>query len=464
MTQLTYSAYSRKALNPIKPTKRALLGLMLAFTSFMMLIIELNSIGTYGEAKSLIQIFGFSLFIGYCYSFYSESHTFISTSFYQLFYYLGMMLSAIMIGFGAHMYEIKGDGNSNGLFWITLFFATTGFEAAYLGYITSSKKTAARPIHSLNRLFIRTAVYATLLGSFLILAIYGSPLSYEVTRVSYWGLVAPSYLSPIRILVITTFFLATAEYFIRKNKQKDTTVQKIKILSYVFISLILLGEKFTVAIFFLFIWLTIQSSFSPKESTTKTYVHVFFVLILAMAYVGYTYSRMGLGPEFVFARLALQGQVLWSVLNESLTTLSWGATLDCNIDCLSSFDGRDFVAQRYLPPTTYELNQETGTSLSGFMPSIQILTFGIPIAILIHLVFSFFLGRIQFVLSNMISGMDIIGAFLYFVVYFFALGFWYVGNINTVKLIFFSYLILLFYKFIRIIYFRIQRERLHVQR
>lgn len=433
----------------MKLTNRHLLGILLVAASLALLFIELNHDNSKSITQPHLLAFGLLIFTTYCVKFYTDDYQFISSSFYQIFYYFGMLISAALISSGAYMYEIRQHGTANGTYWITIIFAVIGLESAHIGYKSQRKTSHTNSQKRLNKLFLKYLIYGTLAASFLILLIYGSPLKQDVTRVNYWGAIAPSYLSPIRIFIFTSFILVVANFYQKKQANTNTTTATITIILYLAIAILLLGEKFTAAIFFIFTWLIVKSSISSQNEITSTFTKVIAILLIALAYVAFTYNNMGIGYEFIITRISLQGQVLWSTLNEDFETIAFGANLILNQSPSQILDIRDTIEQRYLPTTTYELNQDSGTSLSGFSPTIPILLLGLPLAGMAHAVFSFYLGRVQSRLMQSVRKHDHIAAFLKFTIYFFLISIWYVGNINTLKIVLASYIAYFVYQDIK---------------
>lgn len=430
----------------MKVPNRRLLGIFLLAASLVLLFMELNTNNSNPIAQPYFLTFGLVIFAAYCIKFYTDDYRFILSSFYQVFYYFGMLVSAALISSEAYMYEIGQYGTANGAFWLTIVFAVIGLESAYIGYKSQRKAIYTNFPKKLNKLFIKSLIYGTLVASFLILLTYGSPLNQDVTRVNYWGLVAPSYLSPIRILIFTSFLLAVVNYYQRRQVRGNTVLAKAIIMLYIVVAIFLLGEKFTAAIFFIFAWLIVKSSISSKIEFSNTFLKVFAILLVALTYVAFIYEGKGVGYDFIVTRVSLQGQVLWSALNEDLETIAFGANLIFN---QGFFDVRDTVERRYLPTATYVLNQDTGTSLSGFFPAIPILLLGLPLAVVAHAIFSIYLGRVQAQLMQSVRSGDHVAAFLKFTIYFFLIAMWYVGNINTFKIVLVSYIACFVYQDIK---------------
>lgn len=433
-------------MSKINRTYLSLWGLLFSIILFFLdVIIEENL----GISIYLIAI-GWLFFIIYLITFYKDNYQFISSSFYQIFYYVAMLISATLISTGEYMYEIQMYGNSNGVFWVCISYAIFGFEFSYIGYKKSIKNISRKKTISknLDTIASYTIIGLTLFISVFILFRYGSPLSYEVSRVKFWGEIAPSYLSFIRPLLILTFFLTVNLYFNYRTPQKNLLLHLSLVFIYVVFVFVLLGEKFSVLVMYASVWFLISSCYSTNIKAKKTYIKIALLSIFLLAYVGYIYEGMGLGYRFIYNRLVLQGQVLWSVLNENLSILTMGIQINCIPDCSEYIDGRNFIAYRYLPQYTYKIFQESGTSLSGFMPSLQILFLGIPISLISHFFLSFYLGFIQGRMISNVLNNQLLLSFFYFCLYFSIVIIWFVGNLNLIKLVLFIYILIFIYRVI----------------
>lgn len=415
----------------MKASYRLVIAVILVFMAFILGFLEISF---KPMPEVFFQIFSFLGWVGlgfYVYLFYREDYQFILSSFYQFFYFFGMMISSMLVSSGFYMYEIQRYGVANGVFWLVLAFAVMSYEFSYLGYRLNARTVLVgggnRPSLQ-NSFFITSVVYFVIFASAFILLRYGSPWSYELTRVQYWGEVAPGYLSFIRILLITSFLLVAANYLQVRGEGRKGYFQLLQIFLYIFFAVYLLGEKFSVLVMFAFMWLIAMVAHHDRGYVSHQFRRMVIFLMVALIGVGLVYEAMGLGYGFIMDRVALQAQVLWSVMEEGFLDIIFGVNPGCSFDCFFALDGRDFATQRYLPALTYELSIESGTTLSGLMPSIAILLHGLPTAIILHFIFSFVIGIYQRKTVLNISVSKYMVAYLSFVVYFFLLAVWYVGN------------------------------------
>lgn len=401
------------------------------FIIFILCIIYiLNSEKKNADTEIILPLLLLLFFLFYVFSFYKKDYRFILSSFYQMYYYLGMIISSVIITSGSYMYEIQQQGWANGLPWVAVSFSVLCIESSYIGYRCIKFKISVSHENIIQKLFVFFLISVATILSLYILMRYGSPLFHGVNRVKYWGLIAPSYLSPIRLLLVFSFYVGVLYFFYCKIKAKSLISIRLILLFHVLMVPILLGEKVSVFIMFIFSSLMVSSVWIHKDQANKLIKIVVLIVFMLVVIAAIVYQQMGLGHDFVFKRIALQGQVLWSVLNENNSNLIYGLLSESRYNITNLFNGRDFVAERYLPFNTYRLNQETGTSLSGFSPAIQILMFGVPLTVFICFCFFVVLGFVQKITLLSIAHFDFIRAFLLFIIYFFMISIWFVVNLN----------------------------------
>lgn len=394
------------------------------------LISELNSERTNFDTEIILPFILLCLFIFYLLSFYKKDYRFILSSFYQMYYYFGMIISSIVITSGSYMYEIQQQGWANGLPWIVVLFSVLCIESSYIGYRLVRFDFSVSHSNIIQKIFVITLISVTMLLSIYILLRYGSPLLHGVNRVKYWGLIAPSYLSPVRLLLVFSFYIGVMYFYFCRMKGKSVINMRLILLFHILMVPILLGEKVSIFIMLIFASLMVSSVYIDKNQADKLLRSVVFIVLSLIVMAALIYQEMGLGYDFVLKRIALQGQVLWSVLNEHKSNLIYGLLSESNFPMTIILDGRDFIERRYLPFNTYMLNQETGTSLSGFSPAIQILMFGFPLTVLICFLFFIILGVVQKIALLSIARFDFIRSFLLFLIYFLLISIWFIWNLN----------------------------------
>lgn len=352
------------------------------------------------------------------------------TSFYQIFYYLGMLVSAVAISSGVHMIEIDRLGNSNGLFWVLVIWFVAGMEATRIGYDFSSRVHLGQGIARLAPIISRVVIFVVV-GGVLSLATYvflvtGGPLLQDVERVTFWRTMAPSGTSLLPSLVNQTFFFAAFYFLWQRRLKGGPLVPAIAIAGYIVTAVLVLGQKFSIFIVFLHTIFLIIPGFNPNIRINKRYfliLLIFFAIVLT--YVALTYISDNRGASFILTRIALQAQLLWSVLNDANVAHLLPSEPACHLRCDSFVSGMDYISKRYLPEVRYNHYSAGGTTLSGFMPALSFLTFGVLMSGLLHLFISFILGFVQRKLVDSCDSGSVIYSFLLFKTQFSLVMIWF---------------------------------------
>lgn len=391
---------------------------------------------------SFLLIFGWLLFILLLILINIYNYKFLPSAFYTVFYWVSMLVSATMIECGAYMLEIGFNGTPNGTFWITLLFSTIALQFQFFGFHIFRRRTdAMQDLFNKEAKYLANAILLTVISaSFVIVYIYGTPSSSGVNRVLYWGSVAPSYLSPIRIAVTTSVFIAG--YIALKSKSIYIII--FFFLIYLYLGYGFLGEKFSIFIQYSFFIGAIFAAMLSKKDLKKAYI--LGILLFAGLIIGVIriYVNSGVRADFIFDRITLQGQLLWSVLREDTYILWEGFLNQCNPDCAKLFDPRDLASQRYVIWSLYQARKATGTTLTGYVPAIPILYFGIPTSILLQAAIGFLLGLLQSRLIYAIENNTLMYSFFLAIIYYLSTSLWYVFNQNLIIplfiMIFFTYI------------------------
>jgi hypothetical protein len=373
---------------------------------------------------------------GYFLQLHKDSPVFLYTSFYQVYSFIGIATSLIIIGFGTPMLEIAQDGNSNGSFWVILIFLTLGLETGRLGfdYFSSASALNIRKINRHTTEIIVFSVSAVVLsiGIFILLK-YGSPVILGVTRVAFWTNIVSGSLSLYPSLLGQTFFLCAFTYLNRRKRNEKNGKGLAIIVLYFLTTLFVAGEKFSTFIFYITAFFALSAGIYGGLTITKKIVFTAITaLVVLLSITTLNYLATDKDAIFLAYRIAMQGQLLWSVLSENAHTLMFGYASHCYFGCNNYESGTDFISAKYLPSGLWDSYQETGSGLTGFMPALPILTFGMPITLLIHLIVSFLYGGLQRALVRMIENCDLIASFLLFKIYFGLLVFWYASKDSAI--------------------------------
>jgi hypothetical protein len=314
---------------------------------------------------------------------------------------LGLLLSAIAISSGAYMIEVKAFGDDNGTVWVIFAYFLAGMEATFFGFVSNisfgiANKSSFHIWHISRQIIIGTVVIVVLIGLFILFKI-GSPLLIGVDRVTFWNSFVPYYFSFYPSLVMQTYFFV-CYYVIAVHKRMERPLLSIIVLLlYIFITIAVLGQKFSAFILLASAWLMILPGAFPNFQIRISYIiFAVIVLILIILLVIWTYIHSGMEASFILSRISLQSQLIWSVISDSYNfSLFPRADWRCYFSCGFTNNGQDYIVMQYLPHEIYSYYYKNGTTLSGFMPSLSILTFGIIISFLIHLLICFVMGLIQ---------------------------------------------------------------------
>lgn len=374
---------------------------------------------------------------------------FLYTSFYQIYALVGIAISLVVVGFGKPMIEISQDGNANGAFWVTLLFLILGLESGRIGYILSPKALAEKT-KKLSQIFTNRLIYVStiliLVIGFYIFINYSGPLMLGVSRVYFWTNVVPDQFTLYPSLLGQTFFLCVFLYFMRKSKFEKKKAALFIIFLYIISTIFVAGEKFSTFIIYLTATLVLHAGFfEGQRFSPKIILGACFILISLIFFVIFVYLLGGKEIDFVLYRVALQGQLVWSVFNESYLVLLLGDRSGCYFGCGIYDSGNDYISAKYLPPSLFDTYEVMGNRLTGFMPSIPILIFGIPLALILHICVSFLFGLLQRFLVSVISQHDVVSSLLVFKIYFGLLVFWYASRVEPIPGVVVTLIIFIFW-------------------
>lgn len=366
---------------------------------------------------------GLVLLVVYLWMFLRGHRAVVLTSFYAIFYSLGMLVSTAIIATGAHMIEIDHYGTANGAFWVMMIWFVAGMEVTRIGYKVGGRVHLGLAVRrlSLNISGLATlaAVGGTLGLSAYVFAATGGPLLLDVDRVTFWREMAPSGTTILPSVVNQSFFFAAFYYLWQRRSEHNMLLPTLIAVSYVLVALFVLGQKLSIFIIFINAWLLILPGVLPHFRFKMKHVAMMAVIAAALLfYVALTYFLNGRDISFILTRAALQAQLLWSVFEDPAAFKLLPQELNCYFGCGMFDSGIDYISQRYLPEMRYLVYSENENTLSGFMPALSILTFGPLVSFWLHLVVSFVLGFVQRKMVTSFSGGNVIYGFLLFKVHF----------------------------------------------
>lgn len=403
-----------------------------------------------GEWASWNHALGLILFLFYLKLNYNERNALFFTSFYFIFYIAGMLASAAIIAGGAFMFEIAEFGTPNGIFWIILIYFLLGFESSAFGYRLGGTFHAGLNVKKLNwrheRFFTYLVTSVALTLSLYVLIAYKGPIILDINRVTFWTNHVPSYLRLLPLFIAQSFFFAAFYFLWNKKEKKNFNLSLLIICAYLLSGYFVLGEKFTFYIFFGVIFLAILPGVYPQIKLKTTHIFKFaLVLLLLFALVLFVYLSQGKDAGFVLVRIALQAQLLWSVFSETVIPLAPNKWY-CFFGCGGFFSGADYISFKYLPIDTYLLYVKGGTRLSGFMPALPIITLGVILSLIFHVITFVFLGFIQRKFLVAVSEKNLIYSYLLFEVYFSAALIWLAAAQSSVPRLMLAICIIICYR------------------
>lgn len=368
---------------------------------------------------------------------YRASRALVMSSFYQIYALTGLLLSAVQVSNGEYMFEIGEEGDANGSVWVLLLFAVVGLECSAVAYNYAKKRCCLQrveaPSDSMTTIVIVAASGVALLTGLFVLIRYSSPVILGVDRVTFWRTVVPDSLSFVPSLVVQTFYFVAYAYLWRRKRGRGTEFAIALVLLYLLLTAFVLGEKFTAFMVYASVWLTILAGVYPQlRFRVRHYVWVLALFLLVLSGLVISYSTNDKEAAFIMERTALQAQLLWSVLHEDVLPVLPSGDWTCYFACGPFDDGKDYISYLYLPFGIYEQYSNSGSKLSGWMPALPILTFGILIAIAAHAVVSAALGYVQANVVYHIQSENLILGFLLFKIQLALALIWYAAMSSAV--------------------------------
>lgn len=153
------------------------------------------------------------------------------------------------------------------------------------------------------------------------------------------------------------------------------------------------------------------------------------LVVFLLALLVYSYAAIGRDASFILTRIALQGQLLWGIID--IEEVSWVSGGGCFLGCEGFVSGAQHLTYALLPTYLYEFYLRGGNSLSGFYPALSVYSFGIGGAFVITAFFALILGWLQgYLVAQMRSG-AILFAFFVFKIYVALMLFFFAGDLGV---------------------------------
>lgn len=339
------------------------------------------------------QIAGLLVACYYLWLLFRQRREVLFTSFYQTFYWIGILAGAVAISSGAYMLEIDKTGAPNGTFWVALGFFVAGMEATVLGYRAGSRSLPGTAINipPLNKFALAACIGGALALSAFVFTFYGGPILAGTDRVTFYREIIPRLLAYTPTIVTQAFFFAAFYFLAKLRDRKPLLLASAIVVGFVLSGFFVLGEKFSLYVIYANAWLFLVAALLPDFRLRRRHVALALALAIGAVFVvGWTYVRDGREFSFILDRVALQAQLLWSVVDTDKSA-DWA----CYFGCGNFETGRDYISGLFLPSHRFTHYQSIGNVLSGFNPALPLLTFGFVATAAIYLVASFSLGWLQ---------------------------------------------------------------------
>lgn len=387
--------------------------------------------------------------IAIIYYYYKNHPDFLFTSAMPFYYYIGMCVSLLLINNSVHMIEVDQYGSPNGsvLIMLAYFFYSIGVSKVTFSFAMQTKRKIRLPNLSekvYNSVVVVSLTFIVILG-FLLLLFYGGPVINGINRVAFWTEMESKGLSFYPSLMIQTFYFVVYYYFDKRYNKAGLYLSSFLLISYFLLTVLLLGQKFSAFIIYFAVMGMLLPSFTRDLKLKKTtFILLFLAAFSLIMIVSISYVAQGYSSDFILTRIALQGQVLWSIINfEFPEVIKIGD--ECLFGCASNINLMDYISYKLLPLQTYLHYSATGTTLSGFAPAAQFLTMGLlPTFILQTLVFAM-LGYLQAKTVIYNRERNFIVGFLLFKVSFSLFLIWHAVMFTAIKGMIFTLGILLIY-------------------
>ncbi len=409
-----------------------ILRILLPIFSFVAFVSEYLYPGVLGNQP--VQIAGFVAVLFYTYALNKRNGAYVLSSFYQVYSFLGLMISLIFVYSGIYMIEIGQIGTANSSFWVCSFFYVLGMEAGLLGFLHGRGFSSAA-LHfpklstKLNEALLYMVPLALLLAAVAITIVFSGPILLGVNRVTFWQRMMPWWGGRFPSVFGQSFFIVAMMFFYAKGRKYSLILPYFIVAGYIVATAIVLGEKFSTFMIYLTMWFIVLGGHEYRLRIKIKVILLASIMmgaLVSLILISYTNSDMVAG--FIYIRIALQGQLIWSVMNESASSTLFGGDWSCYFGCGDYVSGATYISGRYMLDSLFQNYQATGSGLTGYLPALPILAFGMPMAMLLHIVFSYVMGYAQNVLIGSIKGVNLLMSIVSFKFYFGLLIYWYAAK------------------------------------
>lgn len=341
--------------------------------------------------------FSVVLFLSYLLFYLRKNFPFVLITCFVSYYYFALVLGAVSAESGVYMLEIKEQGQPNGSASLVLFFYIVFLEVMYLSwqYFTAVLKRFEFPSVSVKgeRFFGGWLCIIILAVCIYLIYSYSSPVLMGIERSTFSANYAPSWFSSMYSVFLQSFSIMALLWCFDSRRRK---IYSIAVACYFLFMFIVFGQKFSGMILLLFTVLAILGA-QGRSLSFRLFICLFCFGLVLFSLVCYAYISIGRNPlEFILARYALQGQLIWSVVSDPYVNFLRVNDLGCLVGKCSGYGSLiDLISERYLPADVYQAYHAGGNKLSGFSPAAHILAFGFPISIMLCVFFSAISGAIS---------------------------------------------------------------------
>jgi|GEM_PF-1891281 len=380
---------------------------------------------------------------------YKTSPSFLFTSGMTFYYYIGMCVSLLFVNSGTLMIEIDEYGTANGatLFMLAIFSYSVGISK--LSFSFAANKYSVLKIPRIPDKVVSIALCMVLslvliLGLF-ILIVYSGPVLSGMNRVAFWESIQATGLSFYPTLVIQTFYFLIYYYLFKTKVEHKIILATFLLIGYLLVTIFVLGQKFSAFIIFITTLFTLLPSFVKNLKIKKqTFIFMMVLMFLIITIISLSYVQQGYNPDFIITRIALQGQVMWSIINYQFPDV-----ISNNSSCLIACEGfknvSDYISFHLLPLPAYLHYSATDTNLTGFSPAVQLMAIGLfPTLILQSLVY-LMLGYVQAKIVIYNRERNFVMGFLLFKISLSIFLIWHAVMFTAIKGMFATFVLLIVY-------------------
>ncbi|WP_315337173.1 hypothetical protein [Pseudomonas grimontii] len=388
-----------------------------------------------GLVSKYISCLVFISFFIYLWLLFRGARAFLLSSYFSIFYFVFLFISAASAEEGAYMLEAGKYGSLNGATLVVATFFIVCLETGKFSYSWvesfAGKISYPRFSNFTEKLVAGLILFLTLVLCGYVLFRYSGSFLLGVERADYLSRVVPPWVAIVKSLSLQSFLICVTAYFMSKQPLTKR-IFGLGLLGILACLIIIFGEKFSALNLCVMFSLMALAGRAPNFNFSRGIIlFCAFALVSVLSLVAYSYVSLGRDPDFIFTRVVLQSQVIWSVMDAPLNVILWGNGGGCFFGCESFNTGAQYLDYLVLPEALYEFYQRSGTSLSGYFPAVLIHQYGLLVSMIVAVIGSFFLAGVQAFLVIAIRKGALLFSFVLFKIYYMVLAFLYFGQIGV---------------------------------